>query len=213
MNKVTEGNIVKKQLPHCGPLSWKKKNNIKIINKYLFSWSDSDEEYIDKVDKILDEMENKDSSDENSLEEWSDETGRNEGEKLRLNFKLKNKIERDFYEDHIIQDKYKNLKTYEISIYHHRSRYTYGGNAELNLWEKDKKYLIRSWEELKKEFFKTQTIKQKHSHLKAFEYTMNYKPIVNFTGKHKELNDELRKDDNEHLMKMKAEIERLDKNC
>ena len=73
---------------------------------------------------------------------------------------------------------------------------------------KDKNYLIRSWEELKQEFFTTQTIKQKHSHLKAFEDTMKYKPIK-FTGRHEQLNKELRKSDNEHLMKMKAEIKQL----
>ena len=215
MNKEREDNIIVKKNPLCGPLSWKKKNNIKIINKYLFSWCDSedDEEYIDNIDKILDEMGNNGSSHENSSEEWSDETGRNEGEKLNLNFKLKNKIERDFYEDQIIHDKYKNLERYEISIYHHRYSYDYGENAKLNLWEKDKNYLIRSWKNLKQEFYEAQTIKKKYSHLKAFTHIMNFKPIVNFTGKHKELNEELRKDDEEHLMKMKAEIERLENSC
>jgi len=146
--------------------------------------------------------------DDEKGEEWSDHRRHLEAEKLGLNFKLKNKIERNFYEDQIIKDKYKNLETYERSMYHHRSRYTYGGNAELNFWEKDKNYLIRSWEELKQEFFNTHTVKQKHSHLKAFEHTMKYKPIK-FTGRYKKLNKELRNGDNEHLMKMKAEIKHL----
>ena len=151
----------------------------------------------------------KDIDSENDDSDWSDETGGNEAEKLCLNFKLKNKIDRDFYEDQIIKDKYKDLENFERCAYHHRSRYTYGGNKELNLWEKDKNYLIRSWEELKQDFFETQTIKQKQSHFEAFQHTMRYKPI-NFTGNHKFLNDELRKDDYKHLNKMKEEIEKFD---
>ena len=37
---------------------------------------------------------------------------------------------------------------------------------------------------------------------------MKYKPIK-FTGRHKQLNKKLRKSDNEHLMKMRAEIKNL----
>ena len=86
--------------------------------------------------------------------------------------------------------------------------FLYGHNVDLDLWEKDKNYLIRSWKSLKQEFFNAKTIKQKYSHLKAFEHTMRYKPIK-FTGRHKQLNKKLRKSDNEHLMKMRAEIKNL----
>ena len=99
-----------------------------------------------------------------------------EAAKLGLNFKLRNQSEKEFYEDQIIKDKYKNLETYERSIYHHR--YTYGDNVESNLWERDKNYLIRSWKSLKQEFFNAETLKQKYSHLKAFEHTMKYSIIT-----------------------------------
>ena len=185
---------------------------------------ESDYESDDESDEALDEdpdlelmMRNRsdrpcrcffDDDDEEKEEEWSDHRGHIEAAKLGLNFKLKNQGERDFYENQIIKDKYKNLETYERSIYHHRYNYTYGHNAELGLWEKDKNYLIRSWKSLKQEFFNAETLKQKYSHLKAFEHTIKYKPIK-FTGRHKQLNKRLRKSDNEHLMKMRAEIKNL----
>jgi len=148
-----------------------------------------------------------DSSDDD--EEWSDHRGRVEAENLGLNFKLKNKIEYDFYENEIIKDKYINLQTYERSIWHHRSWRDNIQNAELKLWEKDKNYLIKSWKLLKQEFFNAKTLKQKYSHLKAFEKIMKYRPLDKLTGKYKTLNEELRKNDNKHLMKMKIEIKRL----
>ena len=109
----------------------------------------------------------------------------------------------------IIKDKYINLQTYERSIWHHRSWRDSVQNAELKLWEKDKNYLIKSWKVLKQEFFNVKTLKQKYSHLKAFEKIMEYKPLEKLTGKYKTLNEELRKNDNKHLMKMKLEIKRL----
>lgn len=148
--------------------------------------------------------------DEENEDEWSEHMGHIEANKLVLNFKLKNQGERDFYEIQIIKDKYKNLEIYERSMYHHRYNYTYGHNVELDLWEKDKNYLIKSWKSLKQEFFffNAETIKQKYSHLKAFEHTMKYKPIK-FTGRHKQLNKILRKSYNKHLMKMRTDIKNL----